>query len=444
MKGWRYESYRHSLAAKGIRTSLKTKSLTSSKTSLRSKYDLDYDERINPGYTNLTRYNPVRQDKVIVVDLDNTIADVVDSEVYDMNFGVIDEIGQEKYRQFQLEAGADPDIIDKMLRAHQIYRAGQMKTIQTVNGKMLIFPRLGMADKLRELAKKYRMVVYTAATPTYADEVLKSIGISDLFEDIYSRPFMDAAHAHDELIEEAEGQKPLTPLADRLGVARSDLLLLDDRMDFVGPETMYRWVRSPSFMPDNTQMQVFFGNIDRRLKMDEEEEKQGLPKSLKPEFWSKPPRTLGPELRMERLNQLFPRAYGIAPVEKQQELVEPEKDKFGKRLKDKLVWVGEKLIPKKKRMSEEEYSSISEVKERFEKDHEKPLPFFTDREGNLIERKPVYDEEQIDDYSYAFKVRNTPAFKGKDRTSRLLETGSSIGFNIKKALYYDYVAKLKK
>jgi len=331
MKGWHFERYRHALAAKGIKTSFKS-------SFLKKQDDFGF-----------TRYDPIRKDKVVVVDLDNTLVDVVDYNSFKEEFNFLDQVGPGSYRKLMLDYGDDPDFTERMIRAHAEYVAGHVPELTGAQGaKYLIFQRPGMNDKLKELAKKYRLVLYTASEPAYAIEVLDKIGARDLFEDVYARPFLDRAHAHDEFISDTEGNKPLTPIADRLGVSRSDVVLLDDRPDFVGPETLYRWVRAPAFLPDQLQMDVFFGNIDRKMR-----EVDATPSKGPPEFWAKPPRISTPEVRMERIEQALPRIkYGSEPVEK------------------------ERLV--------------SEVA--------KPLPFFKNPDGS-------YDEYSDNDYDYVAKLK---------------------------------------
>ena len=274
MKGWYNEKYRHSLAAKGIKTNL-------SKTSFSKKFSYwgePYtDESPTPvmhtDKQKFLRYEPKEMDKVIFVDLDDTLADIeTESDLKEtLGFNLIEQLGVEEFRKAGQESRLiNVDDYEARISAYEKWKAGKVPhfNLGDIRGDFYVFERPGMLDELKKLSKSNRLVLYTAAGPVYAKAVLNTLGAGDLFQDMISNEQLEGFRMMDSSLAYKEGLKPITPAAKSLGLQKGDVILVDDREDFAGgPEARSQWVHSPiSIFPTENTMKDFFKKLNEKVK----------------------------------------------------------------------------------------------------------------------------------------------------------------------------------
>jgi FMN phosphatase YigB (HAD superfamily) len=252
MKGWYFQAYRHSLAARGIKT----------------KTPVMHTDRMK-----FLRYEPKEMDKVIFVDLDDTLADVeTENDLKQtLGFDLITEMGVDEFRKAGVEGRlVGVDNYEATIAAYNKWKAGEVPhfNLGDVRGNFYVFERPGMVDKLKQLSKNNRLVLYTAAGPVYAKAVLNTLGIGDLFQDMISNQELELFKMNDTKLPFKEGLKPISPAARHIGLEKGDVILVDDREDFAGgPEARAQWVKSPtSDFPTESSMKDFFKKLDKKVK----------------------------------------------------------------------------------------------------------------------------------------------------------------------------------
>jgi hypothetical protein len=376
MKGWHYESWRHSLAAKGIRTSFRMKNYNfmAPSTFAMKKYDefisaryvsMEDDELANemvkafgselgalPKARALELIRRFRQDKQSQLSFAGKIPEDI------MEIHMAQESAENELIQAYLEAiirrkelEKEQEEIDQIKRS-QFNLAAKSSFApypRYASNVGRFVPRAPTKEELFEKELEYVKSVLADPPNDLSEERKKELEESlkrmesMREEDVRGPGYVEKQRLREEYYE-SYWQKKKDERAEGKLLNRLGNLVLEGKQGIIDEEVVEGL--------NQLQMDVFFGNIDRKMK-----EVEAVPSKGPSGFWANPPKVIGYETRMQRIERALPRIkYGSEPVEKEEKPISVQAE---------------------------------------------PLPFFRNQDGSFKESHEIEDEN---DYDYFGKV----------------------------------------